>query len=515
MPENRYIIETPLNHRKTYGQFFTPAFIAKIMIKWILGIEPRHILDPAFGLGVFYEALNQLNSQKYINFTGYEIDERILSYINLRKNDNLIIHNSDYLESKLSRYDGIICNPPYMRFQKFLKRHDILPNLEKQIGVKLLGYANIASIFLVKSIKELNINGRLAYIMPFEFFNAGYGKEIKRILLENNLLKQIVIFDNEKDIFPDAITTVCILFCENNNQDNGIKITSVAEKDELDEIHDIGEYVHETINASDLPINTKWTPVITNSLKKQPLPEDFCNFSLYGAFKRGIATGANDFFALNKSKIEAYGLSENNMRKCITKSVQIRKSVFTESDFQFLFNADKPVFCLDVADAVDDKARNYIELGERLGYHKKYLTRNRNPWYKLEQRKPAPILFGVFNRGRLKVIRNLTDVINFTCYHSFYPNMFGRQFIDKIFIYLLSDIGQKIIGNNKRSYGDKLDKFEPNDLNECSCPNMEQFEKMDNEEVERIIDIAITDIQSAIHLSNQLISQTIPDYFDY
>ncbi|MFM7788281.1 MAG: hypothetical protein ACKO90_09025, partial [Microcystis panniformis] len=52
-------------------------------------------------------------------------------------------------------------------------------------------------------------------------------------------------------------------------------------------------------------------------------------------------------------------------------------------------------------------------------------------------------------------------LINFTCFHSFYPNQFGQQFINKLFVYLLSDIGQEIIKINKRSYGDELDKFEP------------------------------------------------------
>ncbi len=67
----------------------------------------------------------------------------------------------------------------------------------------------------------------------------------------------------------------------------------------------------------------------------------------------------------------------------------------------------------------------YIKEGEKLGYHGRYLTKTRNTWYKIEKRKPAPILFGVFSRGRLKVIRNFTTAINFTCFHSFYPNKFG------------------------------------------------------------------------------------------
>lgn len=35
-----------------------------------------------------------------------------------------------FLEANAGTFDGIICNPPYMRFQKFLKRHDVLPKIE-------------------------------------------------------------------------------------------------------------------------------------------------------------------------------------------------------------------------------------------------------------------------------------------------------------------------------------------------------------------------------------------------
>ena len=66
---------------------------------------------------------------------------------------------------------------------------------------KLIGYSNISSVFLVKSLKELKVNGNLAFIMPFEFFNTGMGKKLRKVSFENHLLKQIIIFSNEKKFF--------------------------------------------------------------------------------------------------------------------------------------------------------------------------------------------------------------------------------------------------------------------------------------------------------------------------
>ena len=512
MRESEYIKNTPISHRKEYGQFFTPPAVSRLMMQWVLKNKPSTILDPAFGLGVFYDEVIKSDPKRQIKFTGYEIDSDILGYLGGNgKQQNLIINNHDYLEAKSSLFDGIICNPPYMRFQKFLNRHNVLPVIEQQIGKKLIGYSNISSVFLIKALNELDAGGNLAFIMPFEFFNTGYGKEIKKSLIENNLLKQIIIFSNEKEIFPDATTTVCILLCRNDNEKQAIKITQISSNKDISRISDISDYYQATMDAIELPFNKKWTPIIISKFSEQIVPEGFVNISLYGSFSRGIATGANEFFALNKTKISQYNLANVNLRKCITKSSQIKIPVFTENYFNKLFDSDKPVYCLDVSGCgyESEEIINYIKAGEKSGYHKRYLTSKRNPWYRIEHRTPSPILFGVFNRGRLKVIRNFTTAISFTCFHSFYPNIFGESFINKLFVYFISDYGQNVIKMNKRSYGDGLDKFEPRDLNDCFCPSQRQFELFDDKEAKEIIDVAETNEKRAIEMSNDLIKRII------
>jgi adenine-specific DNA-methyltransferase len=510
MHESKYINETSLKHRKEFGQFFTPPHVSQLMAKWVMKNNPKTILDPAFGLGVFYDQIKKFNLGSKLHFTGYEIDNHIIDYINPdNRDDNLKIINDDYLESDLGSFDGIICNPPYMRFQKFLNRHDVLPKIEEKIGRRLIGYANTASVFLIKSLNELAADGTLSFIMPFEFFNTGYGKDVKKSLLENHLLKQIIIFSNEKEIFPDATTTVCILLCRNNGNKKDIKITRISTTEEIDRISDISEFYQKTIPPSKLPYNKKWTPIIMSLFSEQKLPESFCSLSVYGKVVRGIATGANEFFALTKSKIEKLQLGDNNICKCITKSSQIREKLFTEFDFNVLNNADKPVHCLDVKDHEKPEIINYINEGEKQGYHHRYLTKVRKTWYKIENRKPAPILFGVFNRGRLKVIRNFTSAINFTCFHSFYPNAVGQTFVNKLFVYFISDIGQKIIKTNKRIYGNELDKFEPGDLSDSLCPNQKQLKTISDEDASKVIDLLKVDKEKAIELSNNLIERII------
>ncbi len=288
MRESKYISETPLNHRKDYGQFFTPNPVAHLMAKWVMKDDPETVLDPAFGLGVFYDEAIKINSRNQVLFTGYEIDNHITAYLNHNRNSpNLRVINNDYLEAEVGYCDGIICNPPYMRFQKFLNRHDVLPKIEEKIGKKLIGYSNISSVFLVKSLKELKVNGNLAFIMPFEFFNTGYGKEIKKSLLENHLLKQIIIFSNEKEIFPDATTTVCVLLCKNDGKEEAIKIIHIKSNEEINKISDISDSYQWKINPSNLPYDKKWTPIILSLFSEQETHDVSVSY-LYMVHLRGV-----------------------------------------------------------------------------------------------------------------------------------------------------------------------------------------------------------------------------------
>jgi len=505
MHELKYISTISPSHRKKLGQYFTPYNIAKLMVAWVTKDSPSEIMDPAFGLGVFYDALNDKN----VMYVGYEIDENIISYVKQNFDNRIEIHIGDYLESNNRKYDAIICNPPYSRFQNFKNRHSILQKLKKELGISFNGYSNIASVFLAKSLLELNVNGRLAYIMPFEFFNTGYGAEIKKLLIRNGLLKQIIIFENEKDIFPDVITTVCILLCKNNNKVDDIKITKIDSKDQLDELSDFSDIYQYKLPVNDLPYNEKWSAIITSLYNDITIPDGMVKVSNYGKFMRGIATGANEYFAMSLQSAKKRGIKRSYLLPCITKSPQIKNLVFADDDLNELIANGSPVFCFNCLENGDDKVQKYIEYGESMGYHKRYLTKKRTPWYKLEKRQSAPILAGVFNRGKVKFVRNFTNAINFTCFHSFYPNIFGQHYINRLFVYFISNIGQEIIKTNKRKYGNGLDKFEPGDLNNCLCPSMEMFDALDEGQAIEIIKTANIDEYKAIQMADEVIKKIL------
>ncbi len=475
-----YKNNVPIEHRQKFGQFFTPDAIAKLMCEWVLASGCDSIFDPAFGLGAFYNALRSFSPT--IKYNAVEIDEKIISFFKskITKDDSFFqLVKGNYLTCKNINADAIICNPPYQRFQNFKNRHSILKQLHEQFGFKINGYTNIASVFLLKSISELRPMGRLAYIMPSEFLNTGYGEVVKEQLLKDGLLKYLIKIDAEKEVFPDVTTTISILLLSKDNVPSSVKFLSVNSISDL-----TMENVADTSSGKYMDLNkidpcSKWMCHFDEN--HIPVKEKFMvPLSYYGLFSRGIATGANDFFALSNSDIQKLNLPDKHVKMCITKSAQIKRPVFDEEQLTLLVKADAPVYLLNAYGDLPHGVQAYIEYGQEMGFNRRYLTKCRNPWYRIETRKPAPILLGVFSRNGYKVVRNLTSAVSLTCFHGFCPNIFGIKYVDHLFVYLNSQTGRMILRKDQRHYGDALDKFEPNDLNRALVPSMEVFDSIDS-----------------------------------
>ena len=469
-----------LEHRQRFGQYFSPQAVASFMCRWAVGNKPSVLCDPAFGLGAFHAGAMSLGSTAA--FVGHEIDPIILRHYHA---SNLAgappsIANTDYLKEWGRKYGAIVCNPPYMRFQNFAGREEVFSLFQQHLGVRLSGYTNSASAFLLKSLSELEPGGRLAYIMPLEFLNAGYGTEVKKQLLHNSRLKALIRIEAEREVFPDAITSVGIILVSNDGMATPVRFYSLPNLGDLSSVLDSPPQT--SMSAGDISPSDKWLKFFESS----PCVVDHANLISirdFGTFSRGIATGANEFFILSRSKAADLGIPDNALSRCVARSSQVKAPVFSNRELRQLEDDNADVLLLDVTGESSGPVRDYIRLGEEQGFHQRYLTKMRRPWYKVEHRTPAPLLFGVFSRDKFKAIRNHTSAVNLTCFHGFYPTMFGDAYIDRLFLYFNSRAARRILSMSMRRYGDGLDKFEPNDLNLGLAPSFSWFDGLPTEMV--------------------------------
>ncbi len=483
--EKNYSKLISLEHRKKFAQFFTPFQLASLMADWLLGNQKlKTVLEPAFGLGIFSRAL--LSKKNELSIKGFDIDEKIFAEAKEIFNDspNVDIHLEDYMFNDWNnKYDGIICNPPYFKFHDYDNK-TILNEIENRLKIKLNGFTNLYTLFLLKSIYQINPNGRLAYIIPSEFLNSDYGKLVKSALIKNKVLRHIIVFDFEENVFDDALTTACILLCSNDKHSQNVKFSTIKKIDDLELIKNyISDYPHNNIYDSTFDINelepeVKWRKYYQkqNGIRyKNLIP-----FSSVAKVVRGIATGANEYFTFSKSKANQYGIDEKYLIPCICKAMDVKDNFFTTDNFHSLVNGDRQTFLLNAIGSKDENVLKYLELGEKSGIDKKYLTACRTPWYSLENRPPSPIWVSVFNRNGLKFIRNEANISNLTTFHCVYPvqnSLFDNVNIDVLFAYLLTDVAREIFEDNRREYGNGLQKFEPNDLNKAMMLDLTLLDK--------------------------------------
>ena len=493
--ERGYLDMVGETHRKAFGQFFTHPKVADFMVRWVAESRNRHVHDPGFGLGAFYKAA----SKHDVRLTASEIDSRVLNYWrNANPNGDIDVSREDYLLSWGKTFGNVVCNPPYMRFQKFKNRDLVFHRFEEELGFKLSGYTNSASAFLVKSLSELESSGRLAYIMPLEFLNTGYGTLIKERLIDGAHLSAIISLDCEKDVFPDALTSVGIILYDSSSRFSNVRFFTVKSLDSLDSV--LGKDPASEVSYSQLAPEAKWLTYFEDD-SISVSSQKSTTLDYYGRFTRGIATGANEFFVLRPSDAEKLELEDLELTRVITKSSQIQKPFFTDDDHSDLASSDEPALLFSPNRGPSEKARGYIQSGEQRGFHQRFLTKSRTPWYKTESRAPSPLLLGVFSRGKFKIVRNESSALNLTCFHGFQPNLSGLNYIDHIFLYLSSAVGQEIISLSMRRYGDGLNKFEPNDLNSALVPNPDVFDQLSS-----------SDVGSALEYLRE--TGTIPDYIE-
>lgn len=465
-------------HIKAKGQYFTHPVIADFMCEWACK-NAGSVLDPAVGNSIFLRCAARVNPGCALS--GYEVDEKILEFFGNPASAK--IYHMDYLlNGWAANFDAIVCNPPYSRFQAVENRAEILKDIYAHTGIEYSSYTNLYLLFLIKSIFQMSPNGRLAYIVPTEFLNSKYGTAVKQLMIDKRLLRAIINFQNDSDIFFNATTTCCILLIDHAPKDN-ICFYNVKEVSDLKLPAErwLKTEPHITVGYDVIRPDEKWRKYLFHENRRSY--RNLVNLSRFCLVSRGIATGANDFYCLNRSKIQKYKIDMKYISECICRSADVKSNIFTKDNFKRLSEQDKTVYLLDIKDKVSGGLTEYIRLGENEGVDKKYLPSCRNPWYLMEQKATAPIWVSTAGRGKIKFVRNLAGAKTLTTFHSVYIHEEFKDDTDFIFCYFLTPIAQTIIRNNRKALGNGLEKFQPNDFNTAQMLDLTRVSLEDRRKV--------------------------------
>ena len=151
------------------GQVFTP----RAVVDYMLGLRARsgRVLDPACGDGAF--------SSRLTGCVAIEIDPRFAPPGALK------MDFFAYPESE--KFDTIIGNPPYVRFQ------DIAPATRAQLSLdRFDARSNLYLFFIEKCLRHLNPGGELIFITPRDFLKATSSAGLNQLLFESGTLTHLV-----------------------------------------------------------------------------------------------------------------------------------------------------------------------------------------------------------------------------------------------------------------------------------------------------------------------------------
>jgi SAM-dependent methyltransferase len=491
-----YAVLIPQHARRRVGQFWTHEPIADWMIAWLLQSRPASIFDVGCGAGNFLlkaaqrlqgdEARGRLRgldrSPLLLNLALAAFASRGLPLPELVP--------QDYLQASLpSDVDAVVCNPPYTR------HHFIAPEMKDHLqrffatrfDEAISRKATMAFYFLMKIIAEMPEGAPGAIIVPMEVLDARYGAAAKRTLCEQTALTAIVHFSQEMNAFHKVdVGAAILLFRKGRCADNMVRhitLKSLPTTDDLLACLDCRDSVDLPFGSlaveaqRDLVEIPKWCSIADSAPKTATWENAGIVVPLKALAKvvRGIATGANQFFALPTLQVERLGLGPYVVRT-VQRSRDIQDILLDEAVWETLSHKGKPVWLLylnDEALASRPEIAAYLAEGEKYGYHRRSLVQTRKHWYFTEQREVPPIFFTILTRGNPRFILNKAGVRPLNMFSLVYPNshVVRADCAKPLWALLNSTFSLSRLHSVSRTYGGKTLKVEPRELDNLPVIN--------------------------------------------
>jgi adenine-specific DNA-methyltransferase len=475
------------DERNKLGQFATPNRLAVAIASQMLrlrgdGSGSLRFLDPSVGSGSFYSALRQVSPPESIGqAAGIEIDPLFASVASdLWSPLGLQVTLGD-----LTRLDPppigrratlILANPPYVRHHHLdLDEKRRLKHLVRQrLGVDVSGLAGLYVHFLLLCDAWLEEGGLAAWLIPSEFMDVNYGSVIKNYLADRVRLRQIHRFRPADAQFGDAlVTSAVVIFEKARPVAEGTVLLSYGGSLEDPEIVD-------HISLEDLRAARKWTNF---PRAKAPSREGDATTTTLGdlfTIRRGLVTGANDFFIMTREEALGRGVSERFLRPILPSPRYVKEPII-EADEQGDPTVDRPLVLLD-CNLPEDEVRSdhpslwaYFQEGVARGLNEGYLTSRRSPWYTQERRESSPFVCTYMGRHRggrapFRFLWNRSRAIAANVYLMLYPKatlfrvLKTRPALEQVVFGLLQEIRPDHFIEEGRVYGGGLHKMEPKEL---------------------------------------------------
>ena len=474
--------------RNRLGQFATPTALALDIVSTAMRFLNRNAeikyLEPGFGTGPFYSALRELSSDRQVSkAAGYEVD---LHYgepaKRLWKGTGLRLSLKDFTstsppKSEAAKYNLVVCNPPYVRHHHLTReqKQDLQHTVFDTLGIELNGLSGLYTYFMVLSKAWMQEGGVGAWLVPSEFMDVNYGRQIKKFLSESVTLLRVHRFDPSDVQFDDALVSSAVVLFRNDLPPDDHRVQFSFGGTLAD------PRLSALVALHDLAGVRKWTSLPQSNGKAIHTEEELRLCDLFN-IKRGLATGCNEFFVLTPEEASERKIPKQFLIPILPSPRYLKTDVIEsdESGQPCIPNRRLLLTCDLDADEVrrsHPSLRTYLEQGIEQGVHERYLCRHREPWYSQEERPSAPFLCTYMGRqtgsnggAPFRFILNLSAATAANVYLMLYPKPVLSEALGndpkrlRSLWKALCKITPEMMLGEGRVYGGGLHKMEPKEL---------------------------------------------------
>lgn len=489
------------DERNELGQFATPPALAEEIVRLALTYRREekaaiHFLDPGFGTGAFYSALLRSTGPSQVaTAIGIEIDPDFAQAArDIWGNTGLSLIEADFTRlppaAAGAKPNLIICNPPYIRHHHL--EQEAKPILQEKAfratGYKLNGLAGMYCYFLLIAHQWLQDDGLGVWLIPTEFMDVNYGETIRAYLAEKVSLIHVHRFAATDVQFADALVSSAVVIFRKSPPQLRHEVTfTIGGSPTLpDDTY--------RVSIEQLKRERKWTRV--HKMPAVPNVTSYRDVFFGDLFesRRGIVTGANEFFVMERSEAEDRGLPHECYRPILPSPRYLHGNVITAAEDGYPHIT--PQLVLLDCDLREDQIQrefpslwDYLENGKAQGLHQRYLTSRRNPWYRQEQRPHTPFLCTYMGRSQsdrepFKFIWNQSAATAPNVYLLLYPREPLAAYLSssperraEVFELLMQITTDTLIGEG-RTYGGGLHKIEPRELHRVPLNNIPLAQKI-------------------------------------
>jgi hypothetical protein len=254
--------------------------------------------------------------------------------------------------------------------------------------------------------------------------------------------------------------------------------------------------IEQRLSLSILRKTRKWTSHPKSTSAGAPASCDGLTLGDFFTIKRGLATGANDFFILPRAEAARRGIPDAFLKPILPSPRHLPLQVVDADPDGY--PRLTPALTLIDCDRPEEELRarypafwEYLEEGKQRGIPTGYLASRRWPWYSQEKRAPAPFLCTYMGRERdgrkpFRFLWNQSQAVASNLYLLLYPKgglraaLAASPRVSAAVFDALQDIDTTAFVRESRVYGGGLHKLEPNELGRIAAgPLVETLPKFD------------------------------------